>query len=455
MTRTETITVRNRRSYRVDISRLVEEVPEPSPRGLPSGPNDSRRPRPGAIVGRLHDGGSTIATRTRAGDPTDLVNRYQAQHYESSPFPSISEIDVVRRKLELQASYGPVTYEHSGRESYGDMVPIAANEETDGVSMGLFLERRKFDVDDPQAKRSYGVNSSAGWIHPMRTPAEQLADFEATAADIDPVQAAAHLRRITRLQYESFDADTRHRAQRDLAFVPNGLSAGMYCPSVSGGLVYSNADPMDTVNYHTTREAYSGGPAAVPWMPVGDGVGTVFDMILEPKLVRIMFRWVSVFLVQVLFAPPTLVAEVNIGAYTDRLPLGLAYRDIPEQSINDTYMSNWIRESNRYAVALQQDVGSQQTSPYYIKILLYRLDGLWQYFRPGASVGDLAAMIDIRRGGHASRVDRYRVYRKTAVEGGEGAEGVQGYGSLGVAGEVIPHDKEGPTFTSGAEYGPF
>lgn len=450
----EILTVKNRRRYRVDISRLVDEQEaDRRRRGNGLAPNKTRRDAFGSIVGRLHDGGSRITTLPRNGvDTTDLVNRFTANHYETGPFPDISQVDVVRRELVARADLPPVAYEHSGRMSRYNMTPIGATTETDGVAMGLYLERRKLLQSDPQAKRSYGVASYAPWIHPMRSPLEQLASYDDSAADLldDSARAA-----IERLQLEGFDVETAGRAQRDLAFVPSGLSPGMYCPSFSGGSTYHSFDPLDTVNFHTSREASTAGAAAIPWLPVGDGVASTFDLIAEPKLFRIQFTWVSVYLVIVLFAPPTLVIEVNLGSYSDRLPLGFAYAADPEQSVNDAVMSRWIRESNRYALALRQDLGRQVFSPYFIMILVGRVDGLWEAFSPAQNVGDLAGILDVQRGGFASRRDRHFIYRKTAIPGGGTVDDVVAYGSLGVSGEVSPHSKGAPTFSGGRPYAPW
>lgn len=452
MSQREAIEVRNRRRYRVEVSRLVDETPVTGPRGFGTAPNGRRREQMGAIVGRLHDGGSRITAIPRRSDATDKVNRYQANHYEAGPFPTISQIDVVRRELVARAETDPVAYEHSGRLSYADMVPVQANDETDGVGMGLYLERRKVEESDPQAKRSYGVVSYAPWIHPMRTPLEQLESFDLSASDLIDTSARA---RIERLQLEGFDHETTNRAQRDLAFVPSGLSPGMYCPSFSGGAVYHSFDPLDTANFHTSATASTSGSPAVPWMPVGDGISTTFDLIAEPKLFRIQFTWVAVYINFVLFAPPILSIEINLGAYSDRLPLGFAYREEPEQSINDTTMSAWVRESNRYAIAVNQDLGAQVFSPYFIKILVNRVDGLWEFFRPALNRGDLAGIVDVRRGGFEGRRDRHFVYRKTAIPGGATVDDVEGYGSLHVPGEVQGHTKGPPIFAGTREYGPF
>lgn len=453
MSEREILTVKNRRRYRVDISRLVDEQAEIRRHSHGLAPNRARRDQFGSIVGRLHDGGSRITTLPRRGtDTSDLVNRFAANHYEAGPFPTISQIDVVRRDLVARADLPAVAYEHSGRMSRYNMTPIGATTEMDGVAMGLYLERRKVVSSEPQAKLSYGVASYAPWIHPMRSPLEQLADYDDSAADLLDSSARA---RIERLQLEGFDVETAGRAQRDLAFVPGGLSPGMYCPSFSGGAVYHSFDPLDTTNFHCSTQASTSGPAVVPWMPVGDGVASTFDLIAEPKLFRIQFTWVSVYIVIVLFAPPTLVIEVNLGSYSDRLPLGFAYAADPEQSVNDAVMSRWIRESNRYALAINQDIGRQVFSPYFIMILVARVDGLWEFFSPQQNIGDLAGILDLQRGGFGARRDRHFVYRKTAIPGGATVDDVQGFGSLHVPGEVTGHTKGEPTFSGGRPYEPF
>lgn len=459
MSRTETITIRDKRRYRVDVSRIAAESVEARRRGFGVTPAGPHRAEQGALVGRLHDGGSRITAEPRSSDPTDLVNRYTANHYEMGPFPDISQIDAVRRDLKDRADTDPVTYEHSGRRSYANMVPIAATEETDGVLMSLHLERRPFADSDPQARRSYGVNRLASWIHSMRSPVEQLAQIDASLADYvgtpEYPEMIALRRQVERLQLEGFETETWNRAQQDLAFVPPGLAPGAYCPSFSGGAIYHSFDPLDTANFITSRQATTVGAPATPWLTVGDGYGTVYDLILEPKLPQIRFTWVAVYVVIVLFAPPIITAEVNLGSYCDRLPLGFAFREEPEQSINDTVMSAWMRQSNRYALALRQDLGAQVFSRFFFKLLMNRVDGLWEYFTPALNAGDLAGIVDVRRGGHDSRRDRYYVYRRTAVPGGVGFDGVEGYGSLGVAGEVQPHTKGQPTFAGGRMYGPF
>ena len=458
MSKRATVTVRARRRYRVQLERVRFVAPSDAkqrPNGIPAS-----RPAPdphGRIAVRLYDGGSDITTRPRrgSGDPNDRVNRFQVIHYETGPTPSISETDTMRRLLEQQAERPspPVTYEHSGREAYGRVAPLGATDETDGVAMACGFERRESRAGDPQAKQLFGVNSSASWIHRMRSPTEQLAAYDETAADYvgteHYAQWLATRRQIERLQLEAFDGETRARAQRDLAVVPR-LLPGLWCPSFAGGLLYHTFDPLDRVNFHST----TAGPndmEAIPWASCGDRMSSTVHLFAQPRRPRIMFRWVAVYLNVVLFAPPILSTEVNLGAFADRLPMGFAFREEPEQTINDTVMSNWIRETQRYAVGLRQDLGSQVFSPYYLKLLLFRVDGLWQYFRAGANVGDLAGLLDVQRG-QGGDSTRYRVYRKTAIAPGDT---VEGYGSFGVPGEVIPHNKVGPTFAGGPPYGPF
>lgn len=456
MSKRETVVVRARRRYQVQLARVVAS-PEPATQRRPLAvvpPGPAREPF-GRPMLRLYDGGSRVTTRPRSasGDPNDRVNRFEALHFETRPFPSVAEGDTMRRDLEAQAERPspPLTYEHSGRPLYGQVAPLGATDETDGVLMSCAFERRETRPGDPRARQSFGINSLASWTHRMRSPAEQLAAYDATESLFIGTDSYATWRadraRIVRLALEGFDTPTLARAQADLAVVPK-LLPGSWCPSFTGGLIYHTFDPLDRVNFHATTVDSPNGAEAIPWMPCGDRTSSTAHVFAQPKRPRIMFRWTAVYLNIVLFAPPILSIETNIGAFADRLPLGFAYREEPEQTINDQAMSAWIRETNRYAVALRQDLGSQVISRFYIKLLIQRVDGLWQYFRAGANVGDMAGLLDVERGNQSTR---YRVFRRTAIAPGTTAEG---YGSLGTQ-EVIPHNKVAPIFEGGPSYGPF
>jgi hypothetical protein len=447
---TTTVEVRAGRRYRVRVRPLVKrETPVPV-KGFPEARTASNAPEiwPPPIV-TLRDGGAAI---TETAGPSGLINQLTAIRFESSPVPTIEDaINQNQTMLANVSTDGGGEYLWSGRRYRTRAVPFAHSSEVGGYNTVLYLDRR--ERDDPEAldiRRTYAVAPNLAHVSRMRTIEEQLEDWEALrgAFATNTAEWERGRAQIKRLYREQFDAisTARNRAQNDLYLRAIGTSPGLWAPSFIGGLVYYNWDPLDTTNYRTVLATSPDADGKVPWMPVGEDQQTRLECFLAPRRFEIRIAWVSLFYIIVFFAPPILVAEANFTSYSDRLPLTFSWAGEGDSLVNDRAMSDWIAGSRAYATGLNEDVGSQVITPFYVKILAGRVDGIWTIHSANQREGDLAAVLDCTRG---SRTDRYLVTRRTTIQGGD----VINWGALGTQ-EVIPHTRGTSQFALQYEYGP-
>lgn len=434
----------------------------------------------GAIAMRFYDGGAQIGTelRRRYGTPEDLVNIFYPVRMEGGPNPALSEIAKLRDEALARAVLPETarTYLYSNRPYYGTCPPVACTDEVSAYNMTVrFTKAANRALGIGQMVRDYAIQNNTDWCRPMRPPTDRLADWDALEPDFanDEFNKRKHAEWLEQrskfygVTYEKFNVTTAPRAQKDLNFVSTGLGAGMWRPSFTGSEVYHGWDTTRADLYNVTTDTTPGAAYRETVWPVGEGVSTRADVFLEPRRYRINFRWTAVYANFVLFAPIIISVEQNIGLFMDRLPLDWKYPSAPNAFINDPTMSQWIQQSNRYAVALLQDLGSQVFSPYFVKVLVARVDGVWTVRQGDLFKGDLAAAIDVRRGEAAARdplvyvtderireevrmaTTRLNIFRKTQVN----QNAVVDWGGLYTQ-EVIPMSPDGPIYEHTIPWGP-
>lgn len=441
---------------------------------------NAEAPSLGAIAMRFYDGASAIGTKQRifASDPADLVNFFYPVRMEGGPVPTLAEIAQLRDFALARATLPdtPSTYLYSDRPYYGTCAPVACTNEVSAYNLTLRFKRaanRALGIS--QMVRDYAIQNNTDWCRPMRSPTDRLADWDALEPDYanDEFNRRKHAEwetqrgRFYRVTYEKFDAQTAPRAQRDLNFVSTTLSPGMWRPSFIGSEVFHSWDTTDASLYNVTTD---GGPLGAyhetVW-PLGEGVSTRVDAFLQPRRYKFRFYWTAVYLNVFLWGTPIVSVEQNNGIFMDRLPFDWQYPANPESGLNLQSVSQWIQQSNRYALGLLQDVGSQIFSPYYYKILIARVDGLWTVRQGDLFAGELACAMDVRRGEAAARdplmpitdektreevrrsTTRLNVFRKTRVNHNE----VVDWGSL-MTSEIVPMSPGGPIYAGTPGYGP-
>lgn len=371
--------------------------------------------------------------RPGATAANDQANRFVEMRLESQPTATPAQQEEIRR-LMLRSAAGsedPARYLYSNRPAYGTCVPLGQTPETSSYNLVATMTRLPSQgvpesVERPRWTR--GVQHNAPWCAGMRSPAEQLASWDEQEPErTDPTWRDWRATRdeIARLQLEKFDGATAARAQKDLVVRPVGLTPGRWAPSFIGGQVYTNWDLEDTANYRVTPSDYHLGAGGGPqYLPVGDGMQSDLYAHLAPRRHRYSFRYTSLYLNFVMFAPPILSAELVTGVYADRLPFDFSHVSTQGTQANDFAVSQWMRFSQRLQLSFNQDIASQVVSLYFVKILVGRVDALYTIRYGNEEVGDLAAVLDFKRG---ARTDRYNVFRRTPVN--HGFE-VLDYGSL-------------------------
>lgn len=415
------IEVRRGRAYRV-IARPVVKAAKPEPRPwLPEARAPEASPDAlGRLVSRYYDGGALWLETPRyfaGANPGDLWNELRAIRAES-PGPNVAPSfraflrdDAFARLATVDA---PNAYLYSGRERYGELYRLGATDEVGGYNLVQRYRRRPERDGDPSPReRTYALAPHARGVYPMRPAAEQLAAWDA----IEPPAGAPNRERarwererarIRLLGYEKFSFYSEARAKADMTLAPPDLDAGQYCPAMASFQLYEKWDPLDP-KFRSTRQAVPSGAEAIPWLPVGKGVTTEVDAVLEPRRVRHLFRWTALYINIVLFAPPILSSEETTGNYTDRTPLDYSFNSTPDSGLNDAAISAWMSGSKAIQLAMANDLGSQVFSPYFVKILVGRVDARWTLREADLEAGTLCATLDVRRNG-APR-DRYHIFR--------------------------------------------
>lgn len=435
-------------------------------------------PQYGEVSWRFEHLGAYLGVQSRPGthDPVgDLWNLWGTRSFETLPFPLPDEIinmrNVFRALSEPLAE--PLRYLYSDRALEGQGLPLGAVPIVSGYNAVLTLSRvpqaGANDPDKPRVVRNYALQHNAPWMGRLRSAEDRLADWDAlrpTFETADDVERGA-LRRwqdrrdeIERMQQETFEPFSATLAGADMTLRATGLSPGLYVPRFVAGDQFFNWDAERPDLYECARILPNGvRQIAPPYLTAGRRQTTRVTARLVPRRHEILFSWTSVYLVGFLFAPPVMIAENNVGAYADILPLDWSLPDGLEDARNDQIMANWIKTSRRYQVAKAQDYGSQIFSPYLVKILVSRDDGQWAVRRGEQAVGDLCVALDVDRGGYdpslpearrRGRRDRYEFTRLTDDLGGEKF----GQGRLLVGGEVNPYNEEGtPLWAVSMPYG--
>lgn len=446
MTERHKISVEAERVYRVLVHK-VETVEPASPTfvGVLCNIVGRRKPLWQETTWRFEHLGAALLWAARSGtaDPqNDLWNVWKAISFEAGPFPTTIEIIAYNADFRARAEPldVPQTYLYSNRELPGQGLILGAVDITSGYNNVLTLSRERAVGESqisPRPVGTYALQHNAPWAARMRSPDEQLADWD----DIRPMfedqndpsalarwQAARE--KIQLLKLEKFEPYSARLSQADMTIRGTQLAPGIYCPSFVGNDQFYNWDTENTVDYATYRIPTVGtpsvdltGPAVVQ---TGHRSATSVMAHLVPRRHEILFSWTAVYLAGTLFTAPVFITENNVGAYSNILPLDWSYVGAEDEFRNDVSMSNWIAQSRRYAVAAAQDLGSQVFSLYFFKILVARMDAQWCVREGRRTAGDLCAVLDCDHGRYdpsdpdarlGGRV-RYEISRKTTVEGG-------------------------------------
>lgn len=476
-----TIEVRAGKRYRVVArpvtarKREIRFIPASEARPVDANPDTQ-----GVIAWRFYDNGAFISTKARRPDSSanDLVNTFVPVRMETGPTPTGGELarlrDEALRRAELPDT--PHTYLYSDRPYYGEAVPLASTAEMSGYNLTMILRRAaNIQAGLEQLVRTFGLQAGAEWCRRQRDPAQALTDWDALEFVLGPsTNRTAHAEwkerrdKLERVLLEKFDAATEARAQKDMCFVTQGIPSGLWSNQFVGTDVFHSFDLGNAGQFRVTRATAPSGTHEEVLLPMGEGCTTRVEAQLQPLRYRYLFRWTAVYVNIVFFAPPIISIEANNGIFMDRLPLDWQFPGTPESGLNLQSISGWIQQSSRYAIALQQDVGSQIISPYYYKILVGRVDGLWTIRQGDLIEDDLAAVLDVRRGEAAARdplvaiadpnvkaeVDRsttrFHVFRRTRVNRNE----VTDWGGLFTS-EIIPMSPSGPIYGNGGhDYSP-
>lgn len=453
------IRVRRGRKYKVRVAKVAPEpVAAPPKGGFAVVQGRRRRPQHlGEILVRFEHLGAALTTAARQGahdQVTDLVNKWEALAFETGPFPdAVSVAEFRRRMLErAQPVTTPKRYLYSDRPLEGQGMPLGAVDITSGYNAVWSLARVRSVSDDPETPRPqklFALQHNSDWVHAMRTPAEQLADWEnlrEIAFSDAPDLWEVGRRRIEALKLEKFEPYSGRLAQADLTLECKGLTQGLYVPSFIAGDQFYDWDSENQPLWETRRERPGLPDIIVPALiSRGRAQGTRVMARLVPRRHEYLFAWTAVFSNIVLFLPPVFTTEVNIGVYSDILPLDWAFVGAEDDFRNSEAISRRIVRSNRYALALNQDVGSQVITLFFAKILDHRADGQWAVRAGNKTAGDLCAVLDIDRGGYdparpdlGGRRDRHRITRKTTIQGGQRLS----FGPFATQ-EVQPYDESG------------
>jgi hypothetical protein len=462
----ETVTVRAPlgKTTVVKLKRVEQaRAPKPKPAlGRPTGGARARFSTWGAIPSVFTHLGASLGRAPRAGasDPTtDVVNVWLTDQFEASARPQPHEIrdysDEMRRRALPPPE--PIRYLYSDRELPGYGYPLSAVALVSGWNAALRLARVRAPDEQPDAARPdrfYGLQHNADYVHPQRSADEALADWDGLREQFEnstDLDALARWRRqrdqIERRKLESFDNESGRFAGRDMTLLADKLTPGLYSPSFTAGDQFYQWDPEDIAQYRTVmargdrRQEMEGVSLAT-----GGGTTTRLRCGLVPRRHEILFSWVAVYVNIILFTVPVYTVEQNIGVYYDILPLDWAFIGAEDDLRNAAAMSRRISRSQRYAVSLDQDLGSQSFSPYYVKLLAGRADGQWAVRAGDRNIGDPCAFLDAERGDGST--DRYEITRKTFIVGGERLN----FSPL-ATGEVQPMSPDGQQVWPGLPYG--
>jgi hypothetical protein len=437
------VPVRAGKVERVTVRRVKEPAAAKKHRtaAVPRG-RHAPAPTYGHLATRFEHLGARLTTSPRPGtaDPAhDRRNGWEARTFEVGPFPSFAE--AVRENGEFLKVAAPVepplAYLYSERPIDGQGMPLGAHEATTDYGLTFGLARVRDEGEDPGAPRPdrlYPLDHTLENARPMRSAAEALADWDALepifAASPDPGALArwrAGREVVERRQQETFDASSSRFAGRDMTLEAAELGPGLYVPRFNGVDQFHPWSAEDPALYDVGRVLPSGERrAAAVHLAVGRRQSTAMTCRLVPRRHQYIFAWTAIYLAMVAFTVPVYITEINLGAYADILPLDWRAVSSENDGRNDVAMSNRILRSRRYAVAIRQDFGSQVFSPYYVKILVGRQDGQWAVRRGVMRAGELAAVLDVDRGGYQrfsapneGQRERYTIYRKTTVQGGQ------------------------------------
>jgi hypothetical protein len=457
-----TVRVYAGRRERVVVRRVEPPpTPEPSRAKTPIWARPTATPQMGTITARFEHLGALLSTTHRPGTADragDRLNTWAARTFETGPFPSFAE--AVRENGEFLRVAAPLEppprYLYSDRPLDGQGMPLGATEATTGygLTLGLAREREAGDAaDSVRPDRLYALDHEEPHVRRMRSPSEALADWDALRDLFDRPDDPTALGRweaarevIARRQQEAWDFASSPFVGKEMTLKALGLAPGLYRPRFEGFDQFHSWDSERPDLYDTFRVPASGDRrASSVQLALGRRQSTAVTCRLVPRRHQILFAWTAVYLVAVLFTSPVYVTEINIGAYADILPLDWRAVSAENDGRNDVAMSRRILRSRRYAVAINQDLGSQSFSPYLIKILVARQDGQWAVRRGQMRAGELAGILDVDRGGYqrfAARSEglreRYTIYRRTTVQGGQRLN----YGRL-MTDQVLPYNDRG------------
>lgn len=450
MSTRRTETVRTGRRYRLTVAPVVKPKPKPKPDAF----GQRVVPRPQLAVARpefrFYDASTRLNTAQRS-DAGDQQNVFVAQSIETSVTASATQEKALGRQLIANcATSEVVSYLYSGRAAYSRCWPLQATTEVDGFNTSLTL--RSYVPGGESESRTFALQSGTDWMRKMQPVADQLSAFDSVSGSIvwtDAERTAARAN-IAALELEKFDGFTASRVQRDAVLAP-AVPSGLWEPGLASPYHYHPWEAWNSTDYKwTTTDTFYGAETAPLRVGAGKMEYSDIRVFLVPQRHTILFTWTSLYTLATLFLPPLLFGVAQTGTYIDRLPFypyAFSFSAVADTGANDLSMSEWIEQSDRYSVAIQQDHGLEWFSPYAAVILNSRVDGRWTVRQRSLAAGQLAAIVDRRANGETARS---YVWRRTELTR---SPTVFDYGPL-FTDLVTPMDRGGPFWSASPPYGP-